>query len=201
LLDNHDLRQRIMSHARSKHTGDGDGLTLAIKVTKLCLGALFTMRGIPQLYYGTEIGLEGWKNNGSDRDLRRDFPWEIIGNDNHPLQRFSKETEIYEWTKDLIDLRKNSAALKYGTTITLWSDDLVYAFLRISTDEVAFVIINNGYNNMTQPIHVRLNPSIISQRVIDKIIDLKHWKTGQPLPVQDGEAVLMVDGKTIDIFC
>lgn len=58
LLDNHDLERRIMSHARTKHTGEGAGLDWAIRVTKLCLGALFTMRGIPQIYYGTEVGLE-----------------------------------------------------------------------------------------------------------------------------------------------
>lgn len=109
-----------MSHARTKHTGEGAGLDWAIRVTKLCLGALFTMRGIPQLYYATEIGLEGWKA-ADDRDLRRDFPWEVIGNDHHPKPQFHKERELYEWTRDLVRLRKESAALKYGTTITLWS--------------------------------------------------------------------------------
>jgi len=109
-----------MSHARTKHTGEGAGLDWAIRVTKLCLGALFTMRGIPQLYYATEIGLEGWKA-ADDRDLRRDFPWEVIGNDHHPKPQFHKERELCEWTRDLVRLRKESAALKYGTTITLWS--------------------------------------------------------------------------------
>jgi glycosidase len=201
LLDNHDLQQRIMSHARSKHTGNGAGLDWAIKVVKLCLGALFTMRGIPQLYYGTEIGLEGWKRNNGDFDMRRDFPWPIIGNDHHPLQRFLTEVEIYEWTKDLIELRKNSAALKYGTTITLWSNELVYAFLRIATDEVAFVIINNGYDDMTQPIELSLNPGILPQRIIDMATGLKHWKTGQSLTVEDEQVLITVGGKTIDIFC
>ncbi len=201
LLDNHDLQQRIMSHARSKHSGNGEGLDWAIKVTKLCLGALFTIRGIPQLYYGTEIGLEGWKA-ADDRDLRRDFPWQVIGNDNHPMQQFRKEREIYEWTKDLIQLRKKNAALKYGTTITLWSDDLVYAFLRISTDDVVLVIINNGYAPMFTPIELILNPEIIPRRVIDRITgSLKHWKSGQPLNVQNGMALVKVDEKTIDIFC
>jgi alpha-amylase len=200
LLDNHDLQRRIMSHARTKHTGDGAGLDWAIRVTKLCLGALFTMRGIPQLYYGTEVGLEGWKD-ADDRDLRRDFPWDVIGNDNHPKQQFRKEREIYEWTRDLIRLRKGSAALKYGTTITLWSDDLVYAFLRIATDDVALVVINNGYAAMPQPIHLKLNPSVIPPRVVSMIAGgLRHWKTGQVLTVQNDEALVTVDGKTIDIF-
>jgi len=201
LLDNHDLERRIMSHARTKHTGDGPGLDWAIRVTRLCLGALFTMRGIPQIYYGTEIGMEGWKA-GDDCDLRRDFPWQVIGGDNHPMPQFHKEREIYEWTRNLIRLRKTNAALKYGTTITLWSDDLVYAFLRISTDDAALVIINNGYLSMPYPIRLKLNPDVIPQRVIDTIKrNLKHWKTGQALTVVSDEVLLSVEGKSIDIFC
>jgi glycosidase len=199
LLDNHDLQRRIMSHARTKHPGDGAGLDWAIRVTKLCLGALFTVRGIPQLYYGTEIGLEGWKD-ADDRDLRRDFPWQVIGADNRPQQAFRKEHEIYEWTHALIRLRKESAALKYGTTITLWSDDFVYAFLRIATDDVALVVINNGYVAMPAPIRLKLNTEVIPQRVADKVAGLVHWRNGAALQVQDGHALVRVEGKTIDIF-
>ena len=202
LLDNHDLEKRIMSHARTKHPGEGAGLDWATKVAKLCLGALFTIRGIPQLYYGTELGLEGWKADGDDSDLRRDFPWHVIGNDNHPMSQFHKERTIFEWTRDLIHLRKGNAALKYGTTITLWSDDMVYVFLRIATDDVALVIINNGYTGMPYPIRIKLNPQVIPQRVINIIQgDLKHWKTGQQLTVQDDLVLISVDGKTIDIYC
>lgn len=201
LVDNHDLQRRIMSHARTKHPGDGAGLDWAILVTKLCLGALFTMRGIPQLYYGTEIGLEGWKA-GDDRDLRRDFPWDVIGTNNHAQPKFRKEHEIFEWTRDLIRLRKANEALKYGTTITLWADDLVYAFLRISSDDVALIIINNGYERMPVPLRVSLNPDQVPQRFLTMVAnELEHWQTRLPLQVDNGQAVLTVDGKTIDIYC
>jgi glycosidase len=202
LLDNHDLERRIMSHARTRHTGNDAGLDWAIKVTKLCLGALFTMRGIPQIYYGTEVGLEGWKVGNDDRDLRRDFPWHVMGADNRPMKEFHKEREIYEWTRNLILLRKSHESLKYGTTITLWADDLVYAFLRISTDDVTLVIINNGYLAMPAPIPLDLNKTVIPQRVINMIAgQLRHWKTGQPLTVQNDKVMVAVDGKTIDIYC
>ncbi len=202
LLDNHDLERRIMSHARAKHRGDDAGLDWAIRVTKLCLGALFTMRGIPQLYYGTEIGLEGWKADGGDADLRRDFPWQVIGAGNHPLPQFRKEHEIYAWTRALIRLRKRNAALKYGATITLWSDDLVYAFLRIAADDVALVIINNGYEKMSHSIQLELNLSVIPPRVKSMVeAELKHWKTGQSLTVQNSRAVVSVEGKSIEIYC
>jgi len=201
LLDNHDLQRRIMSHARTKHTGDGGGLDWAIRVTKLCLGALFTMRGIPQLYYGTEVGLEGWKAE-DDRDLRRDFPWQVIGADQHPLPAFHKERSIYEWTRDLIRLRKGSDALKYGATVTLWSDDLVYAFLRVATDDVALVVINNGYEAMPQPLRIYLNPGIVAPSVADKIrAGLRHWQSGTTMAVDGDYALVSVEGKSMDIYC
>jgi alpha-amylase len=202
LLDNHDLERRIMSHARSKHPGDGAGRDWAVRVVKLCLGALFTMRGIPQLYYGTEIGMEGWKADGDDCDLRRDFPWQIFGADHHPKKKYQKERDIFQWTRDLIRLRKRSAALKYGATLTLWSDDLVYAYLRIATDDVALVIINNGYLQMPAPIRIFLNPAVIPERFRQLIVqELKHWKTGRPLQAQDGHLLLTVEAKSIEIYC
>ena len=204
LLDNHDLQRRIMSHARTKHTGDGAGLDQAIGVTKLCLGALFTMRGIPQLYYGTEIGLEGWKTeqgvSGLCAVIFPGRPSEMI---TALYNSFLKERTIYDWTRDLISIRKKNAALRYGTTITLWSDDLVYAFLRISADDVVLAIINNGYNSMTVPIRLTLNPLVIPKSVIRYIVqgNLKHWQTGQQLIINNGMVEIIVAGKTIDIFC
>lgn len=203
LLDNHDIEKRIMSHARTKHTGNDGGLQYAIRVTKLCLGALFTMRGIPQLYYGTEIGLEGWKVGGAygDRDLRRDFPWEAIGDNNQPKDNFAKEKEIYQWTRDLIALRKKCKALQCGATITLWSDRFVYAFLRVSTEDLAFILINNGYEPMPQPIQIPLNRLAISDRVIAQIRgNLKHWQTGNTLVVNNNLINVKTEGKAIDIF-
>lgn len=199
LLDNHDLQQRIMSHARSRHPGDGEGLTMALRVVKLCLGALFTLRGIPQLYYGTELGLEGWKGT-DDRDLRRDFPWELIGDDHQPLPEFKKEKEIYHWTRQLIGLRKQQVALQVGATVTLWSDDLVYAFLRIAAEAVVLVVINNGYEDMREPLRLLLNPQVIPRRVIQAVEGLKDWQTGLPLTVEDGYALVRTAGKSIDIY-
>ncbi|MEM6823269.1 MAG: alpha-amylase family glycosyl hydrolase, partial [Verrucomicrobiota bacterium] len=201
LLDNHDLQKRITSHARTKHPGEGEGLEWAIRVTKLCLGALFTIRGIPQIYYGTEIGLEGWKNGSEDQDLRRDFPWESIGADHLPKTEFAKERDIFLWTQKLIELRKKTPALKYGTTITLWSDDLFYAFLRIASDDVALVAINNGYQDMPAPVSIPLNLDIIPERVRDTILsNLKEWRSQQTIETSNGMPQLQVPGKEIQIY-
>lgn len=199
LLDNHDLHRRILSHARTRHPGDGDGLAWALRTTKLCLGALFTIRGIPQLYYGTELGMEGWKE-GDDRDLRRDFPWDAIGPDQHPLPERTREAEMYHWVRDLIRLRKANAAFRYGTTITLWSDDLVYAFLRVAADDVALVVINNGYADMPVPLRIDLNPSVLASSVVAQVAALTHWRTGDPIRVEGGQAVVGVPGKSLAVY-
>lgn len=203
LLDNHDLERRIMSHARTKHPGEGAGLEWAVRVMKLCLGALFTVRGIPQLYYGTEVGLEGWKTHRGDFDMRRDFPWHVIGDDLHPKEEYAKEREIYEWTRDLIRLRRKNPSLRYGTTITLFSDHFVYAFVRVTTDDASLVIINNGYDRMPFPLELSLNPSILPRRVIDMITGgLRHWKTLRPLESSGNSTVrVALDGKSIEIYC
>ena len=57
LLDNHDLPARIKTEILNRW-GHWDRRR-ANRILKLCLTFLFTTRGIPQLYYGTEIGLEG----------------------------------------------------------------------------------------------------------------------------------------------
>jgi glycosidase len=44
-----------------------------------------TVRGIPQLYYGSEIGMSGDKDKG-DADIRQDFPgW--LGDENNAFER------------------------------------------------------------------------------------------------------------------
>ncbi|OGU07945.1 MAG: hypothetical protein A2X82_02705 [Geobacteraceae bacterium GWC2_55_20] len=99
-------------------------------------------------------------------------------------------------------MRKTNEALKYGTTITLWADNLVYAFLFISGDDVALTIINKGYERMPVPLLVGLNPDQVPQRFLTMVAnELEHWQTRLPLQVDNGQALLTVDGKTIDIYC
>jgi glycosidase len=201
LLDNHDLQKRIMSHARSKHTGEAEGLQWAVKVTKLCLGALFTMRGIPQLYYGTELGIEGWKSEAGDADLRRDFPWEMIQANHHPDANHITASVIYRWTKELIHLRKKSAALKYGTTLTLWSDDLLYAFVRVSVNDAALVIINNGYAAMKFPVRIHMDKKAMPERLMVLIKHLRHWQTSEVITTEGDDIIFAAEAKSIAIYC
>jgi glycosidase len=184
LLDNHDLDKRILSWAREIYPGEGKK-SLAYQVTELCYALLLTARGIPQIYYGSEVGLEGWKfklnpadRNEVDYDLRRDFPWEKINSKNEVQANFPDEKNLFLKIKKLIKIRKGSNALKYGVTITLWVDDLVYAFLRYYYNEIMICIFNNGRDPMQYPMEiplVRISKKNL-QSVPDRIIDLLEKK-------------------------
>jgi Glycosidases len=181
LLCNHDIG-RIMSCARQNYSGEGQGKNDSYKIVEMCYAFLMTVRGIPQIYYGSEVGLEGWLDNNlypgnnHDSDLRRDFPWEKIDDNNEVKSEpaFDLERNLLNNIKRLVQLRSGSQAIKYGVTLTLWSDRFVYAFLTYCQNEVVIAIFNSGYDPMLYPLNIPiLRISNKEQQVIpDRIIDL-----------------------------
>ncbi len=124
---------------------------------KVAASMLLTAPGVPYLYYGEEIGLEGQK---PDEDIRRPmqwtadkhagfsttFPWRSPGTD-YEIYNVAAETgvptSILEHYRTLILLRNEHAALRVGDANTVNSTELgIYAILRVSQQEAVLVIIN-----------------------------------------------------------
>ena len=116
------------------------------KKYSMALSLLLTHRGIPQLYYGSEIGMQGKKEVG-DGDVRRDFPGGWKGD---PTQGFTPEgrTEsmraYFDFTKSLLNWRKNAPAVHHGTTIQFVPENNLYVYFRIHKDQRIMVLINNS---------------------------------------------------------
>ena len=101
---------------------------------------LFTMPGIPSIYYGSEWGIEGVKKNNSDDDLRVSLDLNNIANSND---------DLYEHIKRLGKIRKDSKALRYGSYKQILIRNEQYVFRRSFGDEDVFVLLNlsgNTYN-------------------------------------------------------
>lgn len=196
LLDNHDLDNRFMTKILNRW-GHWDK-ERANKIFKLALSFLFTTRGIPQIYYGTEIGLEGNK----DPDNRRDMPWEIFDN-NTPKQVYQRK--LFEHTKKLIKIRKENECITCGYLFTLYLDKYIYAYMREFQGNTIIVIINNGLNNMPYPLQIYIDknnkiPSRIKENIKTKQIFINLLDKIDRKKAKDGKLEIQLEGKEVAIY-
>jgi len=127
---NHDV-PRMTSEAG----GSVDKLLSAMALT-------LTLRGIPELYYGDEIGMTG----GGDPDNRHDFPGGWPGDAQNAFAQEGRTIEqqrVFAATQKLLTLRREHAALRTGRLFHLFSDEGSYIFLRQTDDERIVVVFNN----------------------------------------------------------
>lgn len=139
---------------------------------KLAFGLTLTLRGIPQLYYGDEIGMPG----GDDPDNRRDFPggWtEDTNNAFTEAGRTREQQEIFSYVQELLRVRREHEALRGGQLCHLASDENSYVFLRASAEERLVVAFNRA----------------------DKTRDLKIPLQGTPAEDRESVSLLCGGGK------
>jgi neopullulanase len=131
MANNHDTR-RFMSL---------EGATL--EGAMLHLAYITTIRGTPQLYAGEEIAMRG----GGDPDNRRDFPGGFAGDAHNAFEksgRDASEQRMYEWTRDLLRLRREHSSVRRGSLLDLYFDDDAYAYARRDAEETVVVAINRA---------------------------------------------------------
>lgn len=121
---------------------------------------LFTWPGVPCIYYGDEVGLDG----ANDPFCRKPFPWD----------KAKQDTELLALYQRLARLRKRSQALCYGGCQVIYAEGNVVIFLRLYQQERVLVAINRG-----EPCEVVLPES--------PLLDVKVWhgKEGKGT-LQDG---------------
>jgi len=121
---------------------------------KLAFALTLTLRGIPELYYGDEIGMPG----AGDPDNRRDFPggWREDPQNAFTQQgRTPQQQEIFEYVQSLLSVRRDHPALRGGRLWHLASDDSSYVFVRESEDERLLV----AFSDSDQPRELRVSIS------------------------------------------
>lgn len=125
---------------------------------KLAFGLTLTIRGIPELYYGDEIGMLG----GGDPDNRRDFPggWPEDAQNAFTREGRTHEQEaLFDYVQTLLRLRREHDALRGGKLWHLASDDSSYIFLRESDEEKLVIAFHDGAGPKTVSISLRDTPA------------------------------------------
>jgi glycosidase len=131
-LENHDMN-RILSEL-------GDDVTRL----KLATGLLLTLRGIPQIYYGTEVLMKNFKNP-SDAEVRRDFPGGFPGDGVDkfsPAERSAAETDYFNFLRKVANYRKTSSAIVKGKTLQYQAQNGVYVYFRYSSGQRIMCVLN-----------------------------------------------------------
>ena len=128
-VDNHDVERIATKLRNSAHFAPVHVL-------------LYTLPGVPSLYYGSEFGIQGRKERGSDASLRpalklSDFPDAL---ENNPCTRLIAR---------LGQVRERSAALSCGDYNQLLLTTRQYAFSRTLGDETVLVLVNNDDSPFT----------------------------------------------------
>lgn len=139
LLDNHD-QDRFYSVIGKDFNKYKQGITI-----------LFTERGIPQLYYGTEILMKNFKNP-TDAEVRKDFPggWAADSVNKFVASgRTQQENDAYNYVKTLAHFRMNSSAIKTGNLMQYVPVDGLYIYFRYDDKQTIMIAINTSDKDQT----------------------------------------------------
>jgi glycosidase len=150
-LGNHDVT-RFLSEASGQLTSDPQGQAWsapppapstddAYAKLRLALTFVLTSPGVPLIYYGDEYGQPG----AGDPDNRRFMKWSGYS---------SFEQTTLDTTKKLGAARAELVALQRGTRTTMWIDDDLYVFARVSGSDAAVVVINRQFATRTVAVPV-----------------------------------------------
>lgn len=140
-FDNHDTSRFNKTPKDTIHTDR----------TKQALAFILTTRGIPQIYYGTEILMTGYKPDG-DGFLRKDFPggWaDDAVNKFMRSGRSAKENEIFGFTRKLLNWRKGNEIIACGTLKQFVPRNGIYVYSRSYQGKSVVVFFNGTDSDKT----------------------------------------------------
>ena len=145
---------------------------------KMALGLLFTLRGIPQVYYGTEVLTKNFMNP-NDAAVRKDFPggWandsinKFIPENHTPLEK-----EAFEYFQQVATFRKGSIAIAEGSLKQFIPQQGIYVYFRIHQKQTLMCIVNtnssSGELNLNRFAEVnskfQMMKNVLNQKTIQK---------------------------------
>ena len=143
--DNHDMDRF--------YTQVGEDLDLF----KLGLSFILTTRGIPQLYYGTEVLMGNSDAPGDHGVIRTDFPggWEgdpVNARTGEGLTE--KQIEAKAYIKQLLNWRKDAKVIHDGKLTHFLPNDGVYVYFRYNETDKVMVLLNKNATSSTVPLAV-----------------------------------------------
>ncbi len=130
----------LENHDTDRFLGNGKD----VPALKQALALLLTMNRIPQLYYGTEVLMNGTKAV-TDGDVRQDFPGGFPGDTRNAFTsqgRTADENAMFDWLSKLLHWRQGNEVLTKGKQIQFTPHDGVYVIARQFQGKTVLTVLN-----------------------------------------------------------
>ena len=159
---------------------------------KQAVTMLLTVPRIPQLYYGTEVLLNGVKNI-TDGYVRKDFPggWkDDKQNAFTAAGRTVAQNECFNFYKTILHWRKGNEVISQGSMTHFIVENSVYAYARQLNDKIVFVMLNGSDKETTADLSIY--KEIIQGYTSGKdVLTGKTIQLGKELKMQPRETLLL----------
>lgn len=180
-LDNHDTE-----HFADRVNGDVDRIKMGITL-------LATLRGIPQMLTGTELGFRSLDLGQGHGSARIDFSGGWPGDERDLFTdtgRSPSEREIFDHARKLFLWRRDSPVVHKGALTQFHNHDNSYLFIRHDDRKVVVVVVNNNTNPKVVDWNVtrELTGGLTTGR---DVISGKSVSTSAPLIVAPYESVVV----------
>ncbi len=136
-----------------------------VDLMQMALSYILTIRGIPQVYYGTEVLMHNSAKPGDHGLIRSDFPGGWAGDNANAFtgENLSADQQrIQSFLKKLLNWRKEKTVIHQGKTLHFAPQNGTYAYFRYNDKETVMVVMNK--NNNTVSIDTKRFSEIIKER-------------------------------------
>lgn len=174
-LDNHDTSRFYRKDEDTKN----------LNRYKQALAFLLTTRGIPQIYYGTEILMAADKANG-DGLLRCDFPGGWKGDPRdcfNAANRTAQQTDAFAYTQKLLQWRKGNEVIASGSLKHYAPNKGIYAYERKYGNKSVVVFLNG--NDREQTIDLTPYKEILPKTSANDVLTDKKVELGKELTLEN----------------
>ena len=162
------------------------------KKYQMAMTLIATVRGIPQLYYGSEIGMKGDKGKG-DADIRRDFPGGWKGDANNAFTkegRTAEQQKFFDFSSKLFTWRKSKEVIHSGKMTHYVPDNNVYVYFRYNEKETVMVIINNNSEKQSLKTN-RFKESIQNLKSGKEVLSGKTFDLNNDIEIEGKSALIL----------
>ena len=178
-LDNHDT---------DRFLGNGKDST----ALKQALALLLTINRIPQLYYGTEILMNGTKEK-TDGNVRRDFPGGFPGDSKNAFTREGRtkaENAMFDWLSRLLHWRQGNEVITKGSQTQFIPYKGIYVIARQYQGKTVLTILNGKRSQATMAVE-RYSEAIGNHTQAKDVLTGTTYQLSEDLVLQPRQVLVL----------